>query len=292
MSAEAAGIHDIPADDYHSDLIDHKRPSLSKSLAHILLTQSPAHAKAAHPRLSHGYRRQEEEKFDVGNCVHSILLEGANTVEIVEANDWRTAAAKQARADARANGKVPLLEKQWAVVQEMLEAVKEQTESFPVDPPLLANGKPEQTIVWDEDGVLCRARIDWLHDDLRAVDDIKTTSRVAGANPDSWSRTLYGIGADLQVAFYLRGLKAVTGMEPDWRFIVMETEPPYALSVISLAPSVIALANEKVNVAIDIWRDCLKNDSWDGYPRRVCFAELPAWEEARFLERDALRAAA
>jgi hypothetical protein len=99
---------------------------------------------------------------------------------------------------------------------------------------------------------------------------------------------MYGMGADVQVAFYLRGLQLLTGkgMEPaDWRFVVQESYPPYALSVVSLAPSAMAIANDKVQKAIDLWALCMERDFWPAYPSKVASIEIPTWEEMKWLER-------
>jgi hypothetical protein len=173
----------------------------------------------------------------------------------------------------------------------MVEAAWSQLEDF--DPVPFTDGEPEQTLVWQEDDVTCRARLDWLHNigsRQGIVDDYKTTAR--GAEPASWIRSsLFGNGYDVRAAFYLRGLERVTGKTGWFRWIVQEKQPPYALSVISPGPDVLAVADAKVEYAIKRWRECLQADEWPAYPREVCFAELPPWEEARWLEREAREAA-
>lgn len=278
------GIEALTAAEYHSDPCE--QPSLSSSIAHLLCVASPAHAFAAHPRLNPNFVRVEEEKFDVGTSAHSLLLEGDAGVQVVDAADWRTNAAKEQRDEARAAGRIPLLTKQHDEVQAMVAALRTQRELVDADPPLFKDGKPEQTLTWADSGVHCRARVDWLHDDFRAIDDYKTTGR--SANPEQWARTtMFSIGADIQVAFYLRGLQLLTGAtDVAWRFVVQETSPPYALSVVSLGPDVLTLAQKKVDYAIAVWRRCLESGSWPAYPRRVAYAELPPWEEARWLEKE------
>lgn len=280
------GIHALSEDTYHSDPCE--TPSLSASIARVLVQQSPAHAWAAHPRLNPNHKPREDEKFDVGKVAHRMLLEGSTSgVEIVEADDWRTTAAKEQRDAARSAGLIPLLAKHYTTVEELAARAIEEIGLFAGAPPLFSGGMPERTLVWDEDGVTCRARLDWLFDDHSVIDDLKTTSK--SANPETWSRTVYSMGYDVQAAFYRRGVRALTGVTPDFRLVVVETTEPYALSVISLDPAGLALADEKAQVAIDVWRDCLARDSWPGYPRQVCFAELPGWEEARWLDRDGMR---
>jgi hypothetical protein len=230
-AAVTTGVNNIDAADYHDDPCE--QPSLSASIAAILCTQTPAHAWVAHPRLNPHFERHEEQKFDVGTAAHSLLLEGESAVRVVYADDWRTKEAKELRDEARAHNQIPLLEKHWAAVQAMAAAVRTQLERVDAVPPLFTDGKPEQTLVWEEAGVTCRARLDWLRDDYQAADDLKTTSRTA--NPEQWARSLFGSGRDVQAAFYRRGIRAVTGVDADFRYCIVETYPPFALSVVSLA---------------------------------------------------------
>lgn len=277
------GLRDIPATAYHADEIA-DRPTLSKSILHTLIERSPAHARAAHPKLNPELERVDDEKFDLGTAAHALFLEGDAGVQVVQANDWRTAAAKEQRDLARADGRIPMLAKHYDDVCQMVAALREQCDEHPAGP-FFRDGTAERTLVWDDEyGVLCRARLDWLRDDLAAIDDLKTTR--ASANPEQWSRSMFGFGADLQVAFYLRGCEKVLGCRPDFRFVVVETVSPFALSVVSLVPDALALAEKKVSYALKVWAMCLRNDVWPGYAPRVAFAEAPPWLEAQWLERE------
>lgn len=282
------GLLDIEAAVYHDDEIA-DRPTLSKSIIQILLNASPAHARHAHPKLNPNYERAVEAKFDLGTCVHQVFLEGIDAVAVIPFDDWRTNAAKEAREDARAAGRIPLLGKDYERVEEMLVALRAQLAIRPDG--LFADGKPEQTIVWEDRGVVCKARLDWLRDDLAAIDDLKSTG--VSANPEQWCRkTMWSVGADVQAAFYMRGVEAVTGRRPEFRFCVVETQPPYAVSVVAMGPAVLELAGKKIDWALDLWRKCLERDEWPAYPAQVAYAELPAWEESRWLERELREVAA
>lgn len=282
------GIHTITADAYHADPCD--KPSLSASIACVLVNASPAHARAAHPKLNPTYARQEEQKFDVGTAAHSIFLQGDNKIRVVYADDWRTKEAKELRDSARADGLTPLLEKQADAVQEMVAAVREQISAIDITPPLFTDGQPEQTILWEDDyGVMCRARLDWLRDDLQAIDDLKSTS--ASANPDAWTRrTMWSIGAHIQTRFYQRGVKAITGVEPEFRYVVVETYPPFALSVVSLAPAAVAIADDMIDGALRTWARCLERDEWPAYASKIAYAEPPGWLEMAWLEKKEIAA--
>jgi hypothetical protein len=285
------GLLNLSSSDYHADQTGDPRPSLSAGIANILLAKSPRHAWHAHPRLNPDYRRREEERFDIGTVIHAALLEGNAEAccAVLDYPDWRTKAAQQERDEARAAGLVPLLVKHWDAVLAMYDAALVQLEAHEARPTPFTDGKPEQTLVWEEEGVLCRSRLDWIHNDRATVSDFKSTS--ASANPETWTRTMFSIGADVQVAFHGRGFRAVFGRDPDWRYVVQETYPPYALSVVGLAPGVLELANHKVDAAIAAWKDCLERDVWPAYPSRVAYAELPAWIETAWMEREAREAA-
>jgi hypothetical protein len=110
MSAAAKpGILAVSADQYHADALTDE-PTLSATIARILVSKTPAHAWERHPKLNLNYRREESERFDIGTCAHALFLEGRQVVEVVGFGDWRSKAAKEARELARAHGRIPLLE--------------------------------------------------------------------------------------------------------------------------------------------------------------------------------------
>jgi len=281
-----AGVYTIPPERYHADPAD--EPSLSAHTAHVLLTRSPLHAWTQHPRLNPDYQREERGTFDLGTAVHDLWLRGKqDTVRVVEADDWRTKLAREQRDEAYAAGLVPLLAKDWQRVREMVDAIEGQLAEREDDPPLFAKaGKPEQTVAWRERGVTCRALVDWLHNDHSAIDDLKTCW---SANPFTWTRSvMWNIGADIQAVMHKLGVQRVTGRDPLFRFVVVEKQPPYALSVVSLAPAAIALAEDKVNHALDVWRRCLEAGDWPAYTKEVCYAEPAPWSESQWLEQQAI----
>lgn len=277
-----SGVLELTAEAYHADPSEH--PSLSASIAHILCTQSPRHAWTAHPKLNPHWARTDDQKFDVGTVAHAMILEGRDIVYVIYADDWRTKVAKEEREYARSLGKIPLLARHRDEVYAMVDAVRAQLDTHGATPALFADGKPEQTLLWEEDGVACKARLDWLRDDMATIDDLKTTSW--SANPAAYSRSLFGVGGDVQAAFYLRGLRQLTSAEASFRWVVVETSPPYALSVITPGSDVLALGEAKVEWAIRRWGELLALDGeWPAYPTEVATAEMPAWEETRWLEQ-------
>ncbi len=273
----------MSAADYHAAPV----PSLTASIANILINQSPAHAFANHPRLNPHFKREDDPKYDLGTTMHQLLLEGVDNAHIVHAENWRTKAAQEARDEARAHGLIPLLPHQHEEAKRAVDAAWQQILAHPAAPPLFRDGKPEQTIMWEEDGgVWCRARLDWRRDDDLVLDDLKTCGQ--SADPRKWQRTMLSIGAATQARFYCRGIRKLTGREPDFRFVVVETHEPFAVSVVSLAPSLEQLADAQVEYALRIWRRCITSGEWPGYDQRVAHVEAPGWLEADWLEREAM----
>jgi hypothetical protein len=281
------GIYAIPAAEYHADPC--VEPSLSSSIAKMLCFDSALHAQHDHPRLNPQAVHEDAEHFDIGTAAHALLLEGGGNIEPIDFPDWRTKAAKEQRDAARAAGKTPLLAHVCQDVIAMVGALRAQLDRHTDGGDLMfTSGEAELTLIWIDEGTWCRARTDWLRSEPFAIDDYKTTS--ASANPDTWTRTMFAAGFDLQAAWYLRGLRALTGERLDdpatFRFCVQETFAPYAASVIALNPDAMILAEKKCLYALEKWREARATNDWRGYARRTAFATLPPAHEAWWLERE------
>lgn len=279
------GLYAIPEDDYHADPAP--APSLSASLAHTLVHRTPAHARIAHPRLNPDMEREDKRAFDIGTTAHRLFLEGIDNAVIIDAPDFRTKAAKEARDAAYAEGKTPLLAQQLEQVRAMVAAIRPQLEAHGQAADAFTKGAAEMTMIWREGETWCRARPDWSPVPTLGkggvIEDLKTTG--TSADPDIWSRTAYDHGQDLRAAFYCRGAEALFGGRWRYRFIVVETAPPYGLSVIELAPRAIELAQAKLRAALWIWADCMKHDRWPCWPPLTAYVEPPPWVEQRWQDR-------
>jgi hypothetical protein len=263
------------------------QPSLSASLAHILTSQSPLHAKLAHPRLNPAWQPHDASRFDIGTVAHQVLLEGHwSNVVSVDAEDWRTKSAKETRDSARAQGKIAILARQRADVENMVAVARDAIGRSDVLASVFANGTPEQTLVWQEGGIWLRCRPDWMGDGV--IVDYKTTA--GSAEPTGWTRSgLLANGYDLQAAINLRGVKALTGKEPTFVFLVQECEAPYAVSLVGMEPAFLAFAERKLDAAFHAWQRCLTTGEWPGYPSQVCYMELPAYAEMQWAEKQGVK---
>lgn len=268
------GIYKIPMADYLADPCP--EPSFSTSVAKTLLTKTPQHAWMEHPRLNPNHQREEASNLDIGTAAHDILLEGSmDKIVIVEAPDWRTNKAKEARDNARLQGKTPILEHKMRDIMAMVRAAQYQIENSELAG-AFKDGLPEQTLIWQEGETWCKSRPDWLTKDLALDLDYKTTG--ASAEPTSWMRgVMLTSGYDLQCALRLRGLRKLGARDPQFVFMVQEVEPPYCMSFVGLSPAFLEVADRKLTRAKQIWDDCLLTNTWPGYPSRVAWVEPPAW---------------
>jgi hypothetical protein len=118
--------------------------------------------------------------------------------------------------------------------------------------------------------------LDWLRDDFTVIDDLKTTS---DASPQKFARHVFNMGYDIQAAFYRRAVIEAYEAEPVFRFIVVETKPPYPVTIHTLSDRALESANVKVDLAVQLWKDCMETGVWPGYPHAVQTVDIPGWAD-------------
>ena len=284
MSTEPdATMMNLSEQDYHADR-GNEKPSLSSSIIHLLCDSTPLHAWTHHPRLNPDYEPKYADYTDLGTIVHSLILQGSHTAEVLDFPDWRTNASKDARQAARDTGKIPILKHKWANVLAMVEGVQRQLEDHKTAKNAFKNGLAEQSFRWHADGIHFRSRLDYVAQSMDQIWDLKTTG--ISANPDVFGRQMFANGLDIQAALYRQAVRAFTESLPVFRFVVCETEKPYAVSVIQPDAGVLMLADKKIEYAKELWKRCLDSGVWPGYAPVTHPAELPEWEEKRWLARE------
>jgi len=269
------GRYKISSEEYHLDPC--VEPSLSRSVIHDLLYRSPAHAWFNHPRLNPEFKPEVDIKFDLGTAAHALLLEGVDNAVVIDTDDWRTKAAKEAREEARANGKTPLLRYQYDSALEIIDAAQNQImkcKEIEITN-LRQEGKSELSYFWKEDDVWLKVRPDWISKDHKIMLDYKTTGN--SANPENIARMIVNSGYDIQAALYTRGVKAIEGTDSKFVFVFQEIQKPYLCSFVGLPPDFMEMGKSKVEYGIFLWHQCLSKNEWPGYPERVCWIDRPEW---------------
>lgn len=280
------GIFNLTADAYHADPAP--TPSLSCSIAKILLTQSPLHAWQAHSRLNPAYEREVSNIFDLGSAAHMMLLESREDhIVVVNADDWRTKIAKEQRDAARANGQFPILAHQYDAVIPMNAAARAYIAGTELAG-IFETGIAERTVMWQENDIWYRCRPDLLAPHVTL--DYKTT---ASAEPEFITRQIARMGYDVQAEFYTRGIQtAVPAAQPrPFIFLFQEVTKPYACSLVALSNTYRELGRMKVKRAMTAWEKHLRADDWPGYASHIIYSEPTAYnladEEAKREELEA-----
>lgn len=263
--------HRLSAATYHADPAP--QPSLSNSIAKILLDESPAKAWYSHPRLNQDFRRKEKDEFDIGIAAHSILLEGMDNIVDCDFDDWRKNEAKAMRDAARSRGKTPLLSRQASRVRAMVKAALKFIESCEISSDW-QDSDAELTGLAEDDGVWLRMRSDIFSVDRTVIVDYKSTTDVS---PEAFSKQIVRMGYHRQDAFYRHVAQLLTGRDPHFVFLAQSTEPPYECSLHGCHPSLREIASAEVARAIDLWRQCVQQKEWPSYGTRIHYAMPTSW---------------
>lgn len=270
------------------DRSDADTPLFTASRGFALIDTTPAHVQA---EVSGQVPDEESEAMDVGTIFHACLLLGESNVRLVDFPDWRTKVARDTRDSIRASGKTPLLAHKWAAVEAMLKATRQRLEQLP-DPRPLVGGEAERSLYFMVGGVACRATPDWVSGDHRRIVDVKTTA--VSAHPAAFGKSVWSNGNAFQNAVYRLAIKECYGVDAEFAWLVVETFPPYASSMVALDPEAEAFADLQVAEALDRWKECLTRNEWPGYRSQTAYLELPAWVQAswetrKYYESEALR---
>lgn len=248
-------------------------PALSSGVAHTLISASPLHA-----RFEQQNERAANSAMDIGEYAHAMLLEGGHAgLVVIEADDWRTKAAKEQRDAARADGKLPILAHKLAAVEAMVDAAHGYIQESDIAE-IFLDGKPEQTIVWQEGDTWCKARFDWLGE--RYAMHYKTTQ--ASVSPRSFSRLAANSGYDFALMFYLRGLGVVLpDNEANHVILAQEQSSPYACKLFDLTAARAGVSELLVSRAIVQWGRCQAENKWPSYDGTIHSIDVTPWELAQ-----------
>jgi len=245
------GIYDgIKNADYHAD------EALGSTSLKTLAKRTPAHYQ--YEKLN----PKSSAAFDLGTAAHSLILEQDESgVVVIDVDAKRGKVWTDPASAAEAEGKIALTSKEWAQVVAMRDAVM----AHPFARGLFTGHKAEQSVFWEEpwedDGLLLKCRPDaWQPG---ALIDLKTAR---DANPNEFGKTAHEYGYHQSAAHYIDGVKAATGEELPFHFVLVEKTAPYLVSVVELDWEAIDLGRALNDRAKRIYRECVETNTWPGYP--------------------------
>jgi hypothetical protein len=285
-------VYDMPNAVYHRDpWID---GSVSNSDAKLLLD-----APALYRYAKDNPRTWGSRQMNLGSAAHTKVLGEGDEIVKIDAAEYRTNVSKQARDEALAAGKIPLLGVRKyddrLTEYETVDAMAKVLEQDPLAPQLFARGRAEVSAFWTdpETGVARRCRFDWLPDVVPGqrliVPDFKSTEK--SVSPGSFARSADDFGYDMQDYTYSSAL-AVLGVDVDaaFVFVVQSVKPPYLVAVHQLDDDARELGRQRTLRALRRYQYATDTGDWFGYEGQVHDVSLPGWAfktEEFEAERDA-----
>ena len=216
-----------------------------------------------------------------GQLLHKLVLEPktlSNEFMVAPEIDRRT---KEGKAEwqafnERAKGKTTVTVDMMAKAAEMCRALYANDYCKQ-----LLKGRKEVPYFWtDEDtqeACKCRADAVTKVKGIPLVVDLKTT---ADASTDAFIKDAIKYGYDFQAAMYLEGVKANTGKEHGFVFIVVEKDPPYSINILQADEAFIKHGYDLFREYIGIYHDCKTTNNWYGYLGKfdaINALSLPPW---------------
>jgi hypothetical protein len=271
--------HSMSAAEYHTDPCD--VPSLSSSIANILLSATPRHARIAHPRLNPQAKNISTKAMDLGSVTHELLFGRGEGFEVSPYDDYRTKEAREWRDGVIDCRKIPIKADELDIATAMSDSVLGILAEIPGLGRALIDGNAEVVLIWrDQLGPMCRTMIDWLDLDGGIVYDLKTTG--TGISDRSVNAKIAGedTAFDMRAAFRLRGL---THLFKDragsfvFRWIFVESSEPFEARVFEADETACTIGNRRAEFAISKWHECLTKKHWPGYPRQIEQTQRPDW---------------
>jgi len=263
-------------------------PALSPSIAHILTSESPLHAWSAH-RLLGNKPKPSTDEMEWGKILHAVVLSDMDRLHVIDADSFRTNAAREARDTARAAGLIPVCAPAYEEALADGGRIANRIADLGYD---LATGASEQRVEWTEfavhGNVTCHGGIDWLRHDRQLIIDLKTHK--GSGSPDACAGRLVHTAGVIQAAAYPR---AIASLDPslagriEFVFLFAQTVEPFAVTPIACAGSMNELGENRWERAIESWSRCLATNDWPSYATSPVRVEAPAWVLARELMEEA-----
>jgi hypothetical protein len=273
-------VLDMPADQYHLDPVE--GGSLSSTGARKLLP--PSTPAAFRYWQTHPDEDAPTKAMTAGTVAHCLVLGAGPCVAVLDYDNWRTNAAKQAAAEATERGEIPMLRKDYEPILAMAEALLQHKTAAK----LFEGAQAEASLFWQDDqtGVWRRARFDLLRQPQASgrllIPDYKTGQ---SANPATFAKSAANLGYHQQGAYYEDAARALElSDDPVFLYIVQETTAPYLVSVVQLEPLDMRIGARLNRQAIDLYAQCKQRDEWPGYGDEIAHVSLPAWYTREFLD--------
>jgi hypothetical protein len=148
------------------------------------------------------------------------------------------------------------------------------------------HGGCEVSIVWERDGLPCKARLDKLIADANCPDTVLDVKKgqPCKLTDAALRKSIRQYGWDFQAAWYRSGVKAVRPDrdKPLFAWVFLEDGPPFDVRPVWASSRMLEVGRIKVNRAWDVYLACVQHDLWPGYCTDIEELDPDPWEIERY----------
>lgn len=141
----------------------------------------------------------------------------------------------------------------------------------------LQDGVAEVTIEWtDPTGRAFHSRVDWVTviDGQVVLVDLKTTR---DSSPRHFGADAYRLGYHIQFALYVDGWYYLTGEQPRFVVLAVESKAPYEPAVFDVTDEVLAQGHDEYMRLLATLKECETSDTWPPRAQDEQELTLPSW---------------
>lgn len=299
-TVDRPGLYVMSEAAYHADPCPD--PSLSRSIALKLIEESPLHARTAHPRLTKQPEAEDknDRKREIGSAAHAMLLRQPTEIAVLPYEDYKKKDAQEARLRAQKRGAIPLPKPDHEIVCKMVEKARavlansehEAIRAIGEDDPTAVPFNEVTAVVKDPCAGWTRIRMDRLHITKGRITivDYKTTE--LSVEPQAVARAIYNNNYHFQDGFYRRVTRQIFPeidrheVALDFLFIMQEQQEPFEITVARVDKAAQSIGSKMVSASVLMWRKCMAENHWPGYPSEIMTAEFPAYLDTRWCARE------
>lgn len=256
------GIHDFSAAYYAGDPCP--EPSLTAAGIHDLLTMTPAHFAARHPRLTRwpNLWKSPGRAADFGTVVKALVLNKGHEIAVFDVEEFSTKGARLRRDQALGDGKIAIKRKEFEKAQIAAGVIEEQLRAAFGRWPL---GNSDVSLVWQRptvrDGAIwCRERVDHFGANVM----IQFDTAAGYVNAEDIARKCANAAADYRALWFIDGWHR---LYPDrdgiaCHYMVMEVIPPFRLHGAGIEMQWGSQAQDEIETAVVYFAHHLRKDDW------------------------------
>ena len=237
------------------------RQPLEQYLHSVALSSSDLKAMLRSPAHYIAYKaavRVESKVQRIGALAHCAILEPARYNPIVSPKvDRRTKEGKLLwETFLSSAGDREVIDAEEAIaIDGMVASVRESAAAQK----LLKSGEAEVSCFATYDHTEIRCRPDWHCPERRLIVSLKTTE---DASPDAFVRQVATYRYHLQMAVEMYALSQEWSEDAHYVWLVVEKEPPYAVSLFCPDPHMISVGFSLLRDAVSLFQDAVSRDAF------------------------------